>query len=198
MFAISSLLHLRASLSQTHTVGVTRWRRNVGLASSGNCYSLLSSSSSSNSVISTCIPPSSFADRHQFCPGFILSGLPPASRKRRIWIHHAVTWAVSVMTGDADRLCDRLLSLFSPVSSVQITVRCFNWKALTRGRADQLSNVFIQPWIFDWVLLIVQFPIQVCFSTTVGHPIPSSCWTLGFLLWPWTLTYHLNLRTWPI
>ena len=129
MFAISSLPHLRASLSQTHIVGVTRWRRNVGLASSGNCYSLLSSSSSSsnnNSLISTCIPPSSFADRRQFCPGFILSGLPPASRKRRIWIHHAVTWAVSVMTGDADRLCDRLLSLFSPVSSVQITVPCFN------------------------------------------------------------------------
>jgi len=40
-----------------------------------------------------------------------------------------------------------------------------------------------------------QFPIQVCFSATVSHS--SICWALICLLWPWTLTYDLQLRTWP-
>jgi len=39
----------------------------------------------------------------------------------------------------------------------------------------------------------LQFPIQVCFSTTVCDP--SSCWVFVFLLRPWALTHDPDLRT---
>jgi len=45
--------------------------------------------------------------------------------------------------------------------------------ALTRGRADHFSNIFSRPCIFSLLLMKKEH------------------------LWPWTLNYHLGLRTWP-
>jgi len=46
---------------------------------------------------------------------------------------------------------------------------------------------------FRLAVTYLQFPIQVCFSATVGYP--SSCWAVILLLWFWTLTYDLTLES---
>ena len=83
-----------------------------------------------------------------------------------------------------------------------------NRKALTRGctNRDHFIRSFNLTWLFGWLFLF-SFHFRCAFHLRAVTSFPVSLWLFSqstvfipefAVLWPWTLTYDLDHRTWPI
>jgi len=67
----------------------------------------------------------------------------------------------------------------------------WNQKKTTRKPQLEVATTTTLARYFRLDVIYLQRAIQVWFAATVGHL--SSRWALGFLLWPWTLVFELDL-----